>query len=191
MTFGLRDSEFMRIVSGITDSASAAFFCCTLGVFVLPLLLDRLVFYLPCLLRMTRSKEVQSISISQTITEIVLWIIILCATYTGLYYLRPTIFTMVSTSVVALCSWGITVINLIYRFLNFDRVIKRAFYYDAYLRYITPDALSAYKQFIADIDDLYAEKLDELLEDDLPYMHRQSVLRKRRQMAEDRKKGKK
>ena len=183
MTFNLKDVLFLRFASASVDAASSWFFCCTVGVFILPLLLDRLVFYLPRLSYLTRTGEVQSRSVPYTVLEIALWTFVISIVYIGMYYLNPYIFQMITISVPAKLAWTITVFFLIYRTFYFDKIVKRNFYYNAYMRYITPEALHEYQRFIEDVDDLYIDDLTVLLEKELPYMHRQAVLRKYRQVV--------
>ena len=183
MTFNLKDVLFLRLASASVDAASSWFFCCTIGVFLFPLLLDRLVFYLPRLSYLTRTGEVQSRSVPYTVLEIALWTFVISVIYVGMYFLNPYVFQMITVSASAKVAWAITIFHLMYRTFYFDKIVKRNFYYNAYMRYITPKALSEYQRFIEDVDDLYIDDLTVLLEKELPYMHRQAVLRKYRQVV--------
>ena len=186
MAISLKNAALIQSISAVVDTAAAWFVCCAIGVFIMPLLLDRLFFYLPRLYRLAKNKEVQGNSVPRTIVEILLWVVILCVIYIGMYFLKKSLFDAITSSIPALTAWGISAVYLIYRVVHFDQMGKREFYYNAYMRYITPEALAEYQHFIEDIDLLYIDDLDALLTRDLPYMHRQAVLRKRRQANDER-----
>ena len=183
MTFDLRNITFVRTLSGAVDSAAAWFFCCTIGVFILPLLMERIVFYLPLLYRLTKTKEVYARSLWFTMGEIILWTLVISGVYTGLYFLDKSVFRWVTVSPPALLAWVTTVGYILLRTIRFDKTVKRSFYYNAYMRFITPDALGAYQSFIEDVDNMDLDALQTQLSKELPYMHRQAVLRKHRQMS--------
>ena len=183
MTFNLRDIVFVRTLSSIVDSAAAWFFCCTIGVFLLPLLLERIIFYLPRLYRLTQTKEVYARSLWFTMLEIVLWSLVISGVYFGLYYLDKSVFRWVTVSPPALLAWMLSVGYILLRAIRFDKTVKRSFCYNAYMRFITPDALSAYQSFIEDVDNMDMNALKSQLTKEMPYMHRQAVLRKHRQMS--------
>ena len=76
--------------------------------------------------------------------------------------------------------------HLVYRTINFDRVVKRDFYYNAYMRYIKPDTLVMYQLFLQRLDEMCVDDLEKMLRDtkSIPYIHRQAALRKKREITD-------
>ena len=177
-------NQAMQHLSILLDSISAWLFCCVFAAFIVPLILERIVFYIPTLIHLTRTKEVQRKGIFITIGTIVLWVFILFAEYSYLYFFQHNLFVLATVSPASIIAWIIGTAVLIYRFVNFSSVIKKSFYYNAYMKFIEPKALDAYQKFIQDLDALYADDLEMLLQKKLPYMHRQAVLRKLRSVSQ-------
>ncbi len=173
--------ELITILGYIADTVSVWFFCSVFSIYILPLIFDRVIFFLPKMIQMAKRDEVTRKGIFATIGEIALWIGVVAAVFGYLLLWRPVLFELVTVSHPAFVAWGIGTLYFIYRVTHFDRIIKRDFYYNGYMRYITPTALNAYQRFIQDLDSLYIEDLERLLSQDLPYMHRQAVLRKQRE----------
>ena len=176
--------QIMQYLSILLDSISAWLFCCVLAAFVVPLIIERIVFYIPTLIYLTCTKEVQMKGVFFTIGSIILWIFILLAEYSYLYFFQHNLFVLATVSPAAIIAWTIGAVALVYRFFNFSTVIKKSFYYSAYMKFIKPEALDAYQKFIQDLDALYADDLEMLLRKKLPYMHRQAVLRKLRSVSQ-------
>ena len=172
----------MAYLSVLLDSISTWLFCCVISAFVIPMILERIVFYVPALIRLSRNGEVQKKGVFLTIGEIILWTSIVFVEYLFLYHSQYNLFKLTTVSTAAVIAWVIGAINIIYRFANFSKVVKKGFYYTAYMRFIKPEALDEYQKFIRDLDDLYVDDMDALLQKDLPYMHRQAVLRKKRSL---------
>jgi hypothetical protein len=159
------------IIAVLLDSAAAWFFCCVMSVYVLPLIIDRAIFYIPKMISLYRTGEVFLKGTIFSVLEMFLWLAIIVGSYLYLYFFQRHLFILTTTSVAAYIAWLITIIHLIYRFVNFDRVIKRGFYYVAYMRHIKPEALRKYQSFIEDLDDLSLEEIEKILKTGLPYMY--------------------
>ena len=170
--------KFLQILTIVLDSAASWFFCCVISIFILPLIVDRIVFYIPRLIKLSISGEVYAKSIIFTILEVILWSGIIFGLYYYLFRFQNHLFALATTHWPALIAWQICIIYLIYRFVNFDRKIKKEFYYGAYMRYIKAEAYSEYLNFIEDIDNIDIEELKTLVNKPMSYMHKQAVLRK-------------
>lgn len=168
----------LNALTVILDSAAAWFFCCVIAVIIFPIVLDRIIFYLPKLILLSQNKEVYFRSIVYTFLEVVFWVGLSTAYYIYLYMFQHHLFVLASTDFPALFAWLISLVYMIRRFLNFDRTIKKNFYYEIYMRYIKPEALSEYMNFIEDLDSLEIEEMKELANKPIRYMHKQAVLRK-------------
>ena len=174
----------IEITAVLLDSAAAWFFCCVMSVYVLPLIIDRIIFYIPKMIHLYKTGEVFLKGIIFSILEIFLWSAIITGSYLYLYFFQRHLFVMTTTSFAARIAWIIAVIHVLYRLVNFDRVIKRGFYYVAYMRYIKPEALSKYQSFIEDLDDLTAEEIENKLRmEEMPYMYRQASQRKFKELT--------
>ena len=173
----------LGVLTLILDSAAAWFFCCIIFVIILPIVLDRVIFYIPKLFLLSRNKEVYYRSVVITFLEVVLWVVISVGLYIVLYIYLPHLFVMVTSGVPVLIAGAICITNIVIRLVNFDRIIKRNFYYDIYMRYIKPDALSEYMQFIEDLDSLEIDEIKELAEQPMRYMHKQATLRKLKEVT--------
>ena len=165
-------------VSYVLDFITAWFYCCVMAIFILPLIIDRVVFYIPKMTRLYFNGEIFLRGVIWSILEAVLWFALVVIIYTVMYFLQPHLFTLTTTSLPAYFAWAVSVVHMIYRVMNFERVVIKNFYYVAYMRYIKPEALKDYQDFINKLDDLSLEELTGLLDGDLPYMHRQAALRK-------------
>ena len=178
----------LRIViyhmSGMLDAVATWLYCCVVSAFIVPLVVERIVFYIPTLIRLAKNREVQTKGVFITIGEVVLWVSIVVGEYAYLYYYQNNLFVFTTVSPAAIFAWVIGGTTLIFRTVNFSQTVKRNFYYNAYMRFIMPEALAAYQKFIKDLDDLYVDDMDALLEKKLPYMHRQAVLRKKRSLLQ-------
>ena len=172
-------SNFLTV---FLDSASAWFFCCVISIFILPLILDRIIFFIPKLIVLSKNEEVYYRSILFTSLETVLWAGAITGVYIVLFKFQPFLFGLVTDAVPALLSWVICLIFLLRRFINFDRTIKRDFYYEVYMRYIKPEALSEYMIFLEELDSLELAQIDDLATKPLRYMHKQAVLRKQKEI---------
>lgn len=170
--------HFVNILSILLDSAAAWFFCCVIAVFILPLILDRIFFYIPRLIRLSRNNEVYYRSIFLTTLEALLWTVIIICIYVYLYFFQNNLFLLATVKTPALIAWLITIMYIFRRLLRFDRTIKRNFYYEIYMRYIKPEALSDYLNFIEHLDTLELEDIKKLTNEPLRYMHKQAALRK-------------
>ena len=170
--------KMLSVLTVFLDSAAAWFFCCIISVIIFPIILDRIIFYIPKLFLLARNNEVFYRSVFLTFMEAVLWICISVGIYVYLYFFQPHLFELATTGYPALVAWGICIINLVLRFMRFDRTIKRNFYYEIYMRYIKPEALNEYMSFIEDLDSLEIEEIKELVNEPMRYMHKQAVLRK-------------
>ena len=174
--------EIFTVLQLVIDTFGVWLFCSVIAVFILPLVIDRVVFYIPTLLHLRRKKEVLSRGVPLTFFEVLLWVGLVAGVYTAIYFISPDYFERITISPPALLAWTIGLGRMAYRFSHFDRTIKRQFYYNSYMRYITPEAYNAYRQFLEDLDELDMEEMADLLEDpDLPYMQRQSVMRRQRE----------
>lgn len=173
--------ELIGALGIVADTVSVWFFCSVFSIYILPLLFDRIIFFLPKTLHLAKRGEMSRKGIFSIIGEILLWVAVVVVVFGYLLLWRPELFTLVTVSTPASAAWGMGALYFIYRLASFDRIVKRDFYYNGYMRYITPTALNAYQRFIEDLDNLYIEDLEQLLTEDLPYMHRQAVLRKRRE----------
>ena len=189
------------IIAVLLDSAAAWFFCCVMSVYVLPLIIDRIVFYIPKMIKLYRAGEVFLKGTIFSVFEMFLWLAIIVGSYLYLYFFQRHLFILTTMSVAAYIAWFISITHIIYRFFNFDRVIKRGFYYVAYMRHIKPEALRKYQSFIEDLDNLdvseiesmlktglpymynHAEEIGSTLKAGLPYMYRQAALRKFRELS--------
>jgi hypothetical protein len=170
-------------LSVFLDSAAAWFFCCVIAVIILPIVLDRIIFYIPKLFILSRNNEVYYRSVVLTFLEVVLWVTIIAAIYIVLYLYQPHLFALVTTDYPALVAWIICIANIVVRLKNFDRIIKRNFYYEIYMRYIKPEALSEYTKFIEELDSLDIDEIVKLTDEPMRYMHKQAVLRKLREIT--------
>ena len=171
------------VVAVLLDSAAAWFFCCVMSVYVLPLIIDRLVFYIPKMISLYRTGEVFLKGTIFSILEMFLWLSIIVGSYLYLYFFQRHLFILTTVSVAAYIAWFISIIHIAYRFVKFDRVIKRGFYYVAYMRHIKPEALSQYQSFIEDLDDLDVKEIEDMLKTEQPYMYRQASLRKFKELS--------
>ena len=169
---------FINILSIFLDSAAEWFFCCVISIFILPMVLDRIFFYIPKLVSLSRSGEVYYRSILLTSLEAILWAGIILGIYFYLYIFQHHLFVAATTGYPALVAWAITIIYIIRRFMNFDRTVKRNFYYEIYMRYIKPEAYSDYLNFIESLDNLELDEIKYLADEPLRYMHKQAALRK-------------
>jgi hypothetical protein len=171
-------------LSTFLDSIATWLYCCVISAFVVPLILERALFYIPTLIRLALNGEVQKKSVFITFGEVALWTSILVGEYIYLYYFQNNLFVFTTVSPAAIVAWVIGALTIIFRIINFSKTVKRNFYYNAYMRFIMPEAFDAYQKFIKDLDNLYADDMDALLEKKLPYMHRQAVLRKKRSLLQ-------
>ena len=171
-------------VSRLLDFVSAWFFCCVISVYALPTALDRMIFYIPRMSRLYRRGEVFFAGVISSLAEALLWICVPAGAYLYLRIFQPCLYLLATESAAACLAWGMCAVHLAHRFLNFDRIVKREFYYVSYMRHIRPEALKRYQDFIGDMDTLDPGGLERLLREDLPYMYRQAALRKRRELAD-------
>lgn len=174
---------FLRILTVVLDSGAAWFFCCIVSAVIFPIVLERIIFYIPKLIMLSRNNEVYYKSVLFTVLEVVLWVGIPLVVYCYLYYFQNRLFVLSTTSIPALVAWIISILYIFRRLTNFDRTIKRDFYYDIYMRYIKPEALSEYMNFIEELDTLELDKLKELANQPIKYMHKQAVLRKLKEVS--------
>ena len=168
------------ILSAVVLQISAFLFCLIIGMFIVPLVLERLTFYIPRLGMLVKEDAVFKRSIVVTVAEVLGWSAVVVAIYVFLYNTVPSVFPLVTTAPVAWAAWGVAFVYLLYRFSFFGRTVKRDFYYSAYMHYITPHALQAYQVFIERLDDMSNTELEQQanLGKAIPYMHRQAVQRK-------------
>ena len=179
---GLSD-KILSIFTVILDFGAAWFFCCIVSVVILPIVLDRIIFYIPKLFLLSRNNEVYYKSVIITLLEVIFWVVVVAGIYLCLYLFLPHLFVLSTTGTPAMVAWVICIINLVLRFSKFDRTIKRNFYYEIYMRYIKPEALSEYMNFLEDLDTLEVEAIKELSAEPMRYMHKQAVLRKLKEAA--------
>ena len=144
----------------------------------MPVIFDRLIFFIPTMIKLRRHNEVFTHGVVIISLEALLWSLIVFALYTVMYIFRPHLFELITFSVPALVAWVVFIANSTYRYAHFGRIVKRDFYYVAYMRYIQPDALENYRKFLQEIDEMRPDELNGLLSQDIPYMHRQAVIRK-------------
>ena len=172
-------------ISLVIESMGIWFFCTVVVLYILPTIIDRLIFYIPHMLRLYRRGEVYFRGSVWSALEILLWLAVLGLVYGGLYWLdRPLLWRML-WSIPALLGWLLGVVYTIFRIRNFESLVKREFYYAAYMRHIRPEALKRYQDFLAELDDLDESELWALLrQEGLPYMHRQAALRRLRRLKE-------
>jgi|GEM_PF-2554021 hypothetical protein len=175
--------EIMSVLSFILDFIAAWFFCCVMSVFIFPTILDRIVFYIPKMIQLYKNDEVFFRGIVWSVVETVFWIAIIVVSYVCFYLFAPNLFRLTTISAAAIIAWGICAFHIIYRSMHFDRTVKKTFYYVAYMRHIRPEALKEYQTFIDDLDALELHDVTGLLKKDLPYMHRQAVLRKQNELS--------
>jgi hypothetical protein len=175
--------EVMAMFSYSLDSIAAWFFCSVISIFVFPAILDRITFYVPRMIRLYKLGEVFFNGIVWTILEIIFWTGVIVTSYVCYYVFARNLFLLTTISSAAIVAWGIGIFHIVYRTKNFDRIIKKNFYYTAYMRYIKPEALKEYQKFIDDLDSLALEEIAELLNKNLPYMHKQAVLRKQIELS--------
>ena len=166
----------------IIDTFGAWLYCCIVAVVIIPLILDRILFYIPMLAYHSQKGEVAGRGIIITVLETLLWIAVPTIVYLGLYIFDYDYFVTTTSSPIALSAWIIGVGFLVYRIINYNRVIKRRFYYKVYMRYITPGAYEKYASFVNELDNKSLLELNGLIEQpELPYMYLQSALRKQRE----------
>ena len=177
--------RFLNVLSVILDFGAAWFFCCIISVVIFPVVLDRIIFYIPKLFMLSRNGEVYYKSIVITFLEVIFWAVISVGIYIFLYYYLHHLFVLSTLGYPALVAWAICIINIVRRMINFDRTIKRNFYYEIYMRYIKPEAYSEYTNFIEDLDSLDVDEIKKLADEPMRYMHKQAVLRKLKEVALD------
>ncbi len=153
-------------------------FCSVIGLFIIPTILDRVVFYIPKLIVMSGEGTVYKKSVFITVGEVFGWLAVIVGVYGFFFFVYPDLFWLVFTSHMAISIWILSGFNILIRYINFNKKIKREFYYTAYMKYISPEALQAYLAFLEDIDNLYNEDLEALRKQKLPYMHLQALDRK-------------
>lgn len=164
--------------ANVVLSLTAMLFCCVIGLFIIPTVLDRIIFYIPKLITLSREGSVYKKSVFITLSEVLGWTVAVGAVYTYFYLVYPDLFRVVTTSHMAILVWLVSAVNLASRYISFNKKIKKEFYYSAYMKYISPAALQAYLAFLEDIDNLYDEDLEALKKQKLPYMHIQAIDRK-------------
>ena len=175
-------SSVFSVIQISIDTFGVWLFCSIVAVFIVPLVLDRIIFYIPRLISLRRKNQVLTKSIPVTIFDVMLWVVIIAGIYVYLYLFAPDYFVATTVSPPAILAWVIGAARLIYRFANFDQTTKKQFYYNAYMRYITPEAYAEYRTFLEDLDSMDLEEMNTILENpELPYMQRQSVLRRQRE----------
>ena len=162
----------------ILDFGAVWLFCAIVSVIILPIILDRIMFYIPKLFLLSRNNEVYYRSVLLTFLEVVLWVCLISGIYVSLYIFLPSIFNLATIGTPAIVAWIIALANIVRRFISFDRIIKRNFYYEIYMRYIRPEALSEYMNFIEELDSLGLDEIKKLSTEPMRYMHKQAVLRK-------------
>ena len=169
---------FLNLLSIVLDFAATWLFCCVIAVVILPIVLDRIIFYIPKLIVLYRNKEVYFKGVVITFLEVIFWVTISASIYIYLYIFQNHLFVLATTESPAIFAWFISIIYIIRRMTNFDRTIKRNFYYEIYMRYIKPEALSEYMNFIEDLDSLELNEIKELAAKPIKYMYKQAALRK-------------
>ena len=175
--------ELMEVLSYSLDSVATWFFCSVMAIFIFPAILDRIVFYIPKMIKLYRNDEVFFSGIVWSIVETVFWILVIATSYTCFYFFMRNLFMLTTVSPAAFAAWIICIVHLVYRIKNFDRIVKKNFYYAVYMRHIKPESLKQYQTFIDDLDTMELDDLSALLNKDLPYMHRQAVLRKQIELS--------
>ena len=167
------------LISLVLD-LSAVLFCLVVGLFIVPVILERLAYYLPRLYFLVIEKAVFKRSIFMICFEIIGWTFVLVSVYYFFHSFFPGVFVLVSTSWLALGAWGVALLNMLYRLMRFNKVVKSEFYHKVYMHYITPHALQAYQAFIEELEDINDTELKKKAElgKAIPYMHRQAVHRK-------------
>ncbi len=162
---------------------AALLFCIIIALFIIPLVVERSVFYIPRLVLLVNEGSVYRKSIVFTVFEIAAWIAVTVAIYVFFAFAFPYVFQLVTVSPVALASWGVGALNMMYRFMHFNVTIKRDFYHHTYMHYVTPTALQEYQAFIDDLGDIPDEELAQMAERaaHIPYMHRQALSRRMRE----------
>ena len=175
----------MRVLSVLLDSVAAWFYCCVMAVFIVPLICDRLFFFLPKLLRFARNGETYYRGVVFSVWDVILWSAIMAGAYLYLYFFQPPLFQLTTLAPPAIAAWIVGIVHAIYRTVHFDKIVKKDFYYSAYMRYIKPETLRKYQQFLQNLDDMKIGELEELLENEksLSYMYLQAVQRKKREIV--------
>jgi len=175
-------SDILGAVGTLLDNVAAWFFCAVMSIYILPVVFDRITFYIPKRIQLSLRKEVYAISAVCSALDVFLWLGIVCAAYGGLFVFRRPLFVLTTTSVTAKTAWIIAALYLLFRIVRFDTAVKPGFYHVAYMRHIRPEALQAYQLFIEELDAMRLAEVDALLLTELPYMHRQAALRKRKEL---------
>ena len=161
-------------------NAAVLLYCLVISLFVVPLVLERLTFYIPRLVLLARDKAVYPHSIALTIAEVLLWAAAVMLAYAILYTTFPSVFYMALSSPLALLAWALGAANVAYRHARFNRHVAQDFYHSAYMHYITPAALHAYQVFMEDLADMDDGELEAMsrLGRQLPHMHRLALRHK-------------
>ena len=171
-------SGFSSIASTVFEGLSAFLFCCVIIFFAVPTIIDRIAFYIPRMILYTHRGEVSAKGIWYNVGEMMLWLTILVGFYTFFFFFQPRLFALVTVSVPAIAAWALGAIYLLNRVMNYRRAARGDYYQVSYRRFMTPATLEAYQDFITSLDRMSDKEIEALLEQDLPYLQQQAVIRK-------------
>ena len=153
------------------------------SIFIFPAVIERIVYIIPQLAKCAAKKEVIKKSVPITVWEVIVWLLITAAVYFVLYLFGSNYFYMATSSWPAIIAWLCGAINLTYRFVNFDRIIRHNFYLNIYMNYITPDTRQKFEEFADELNTMYLQDIERVMQEDLPYLYRDAVIKKKRQLS--------
>ena len=174
----LDPGDFVGIMRIIYDCLAAFLFCNVMALFIVPIILERLFFYIPRMIVYTSRGEVSYKGILYTVAEMLLWLAILVGLYVYFYCFQPEMFTLVTLSIPAKVAWVIGLTFVFYRLLSWRKTARGDYYQVSYKKFITPSALKAYQEFLDNLSRMSDDEVEELVSQDLPYLQQQAVLRK-------------
>ena len=160
------------------DFAAVGLFCCIISVVIFPVVGDRLLFYIPKLIKESINNEVYIKSIFITFLEVLLWVGISACSYLYLYFYMPYTFELATIGSPAIVAWTTGAINTIRRLKIFDITIRKYYYYEIYMRFIKPEALAKYTEFVENLNSLDIETIRIMTGEPMQYIYKQAVVRK-------------
>ena len=110
---------------------STLLFCCTVSILIIPFILERIFIHTPLLVRHFKKGEVSQKSLVINLIPAFVWILFLIVFYLLLKNYTIDLFTAVTSSLAAIISWILMILDLIYQLINKDS-LKKTFYEQTY-----------------------------------------------------------